>query len=106
MKDKSKEIDLGQPYGELTQASPSAPKKVNYPTVYIRGVKSLDLPAGNFSFSATGKVVSKTERTTSNVKTCDYEIEIQTIKPEGKSTSGLKEKLDSIENSKSEEYDD
>jgi hypothetical protein len=100
-----KMIDLGRKCDtcEMT-ISPSSKKtsKIYYPTLYISGVKGLDL--------SVGKVVSVSERETmkNGQPSEDYsvEIEVQEMVPMGMSemedsASGLEDAIDSIAAKKS-----
>jgi hypothetical protein len=83
MKNTTEMIDLGQKY-DIKALGPagSTDKKVSYPTLFIRGVPELDLPMGDFTFTAKGKVVVCTEREEEGKpETCDYEIEVHSINP-------------------------
>jgi hypothetical protein len=92
--------------------SPSSKKtsKIYYPTLYISGVKGLDLSVGPIEFHAKGKVVSVSERESmkNGQPSEDYsvEIEIQEMVPMGMSemedsASGLEDAIDSIAAKKS-----
>lgn len=106
-------IDLGRKCDtcEMT-ISPSSKKtsKIYYPTLYISGVKGLDLSVGPIEFHAKGKVVSVSERETmkNGQPSEDYsvEIEVQEMVPMGMSemkdsASGLEDAIDSIAAKKS-----
>ena len=106
-------IDLGRKCDtcEMT-ISPSSKKtsKIYYPTLYISGVKGLDLSVGPIEFHAKGKVVSVSERESmkNGQPSEDYsvEIEIQEMVPMGMSemedsASGLEDAIDSIAAKKS-----
>jgi hypothetical protein len=108
-----KMINLGRKCDtcEMT-ISPSSKKasKVYYPTLYISGVKGLDLGVGPIEFHAKGKVVSVSERETmkDGKPSEDYsvEIEVQEMVPMGMSemedsASGLEDAMDSIAAKKS-----
>jgi len=108
-----KMINLGRKCDtcEMT-ISPSSKKasKVYYPTLYISGVKGLDLGVGPIEFHAKGKVVSVSERETmkNGQASEDYsvEIEVQEMVPMGMSemedsASGLEDAIDSIAAKKS-----
>lgn len=78
-----------------------------YPSLYINNVKGMDkLPDGEFSFTGKGRVVSMTNN--KKAGTCSCEIEIMDLTPEGKSksTKGLEDSLNEIEESKAVEVED
>lgn len=108
-----KMIDLGRKCDtcEMTIA-PSSKKgnKIYYPTLYISGVKGLDLEVGDIEFHAKGRVVSVSERETmkNGQPSEEYavEIEVQEMVPMGMSemedsASGLEDAMDSIAAKKS-----
>lgn len=91
---------------EMT-AEPAKSDKVVYPTLYMSDVKGMEkLPDGGFSFTGKGRVVSMTHN--KKAGTCSCEIEIMDLTPEGKSksTKGLEDSLDEIEESKAVEVED
>lgn len=106
-------IDLGRKCDDcVVPISPPSKKnsKVYYPTLYISGVKGLDLSVGPIEFHAKGKVVSVSERESmkDGQPSEDYsvEIEVQEMVPMGMSemkdsASGLEDAIDSIAAKKS-----
>lgn len=84
-------IDLGKTPGDMKDSPPTKDsKKPYYPSVYITDIQGADdLPTGEFSFSAKGKVVSKSIRENSNgKKTTSIEIEVHEITPDKSEDSG------------------
>jgi len=102
-------MNLGSKISASIEApSPAKSDKVIYPTLYVSDVKGFKgLPDGEFAFTGKGKVsMVKHDK---KRDTCSFEIEVMDITPEGKakSTKGLEEELDKIEEEKmSEESDD
>lgn len=108
-----KMIDLGRKCDTCEMTISSSSKKNNkvyYPTLYISGVKGLDLGVGPIEFHAKGKVISVSERETmkDGQPSEDYsvEIEVQEMVPMGMeemedSASGLEAAIDSIAAKKS-----
>lgn len=90
-------IDLGvkPSKGQMPIEAPSP--TTHYPTLWIRGVDGLDLSVGPITFTASGKVLSYTERETEKGETCDYEIEIHSMSPKSGPAKDLKEELDGIQ---------
>ncbi len=77
-----KAINLGKKIDYPSDVKPAEPTNPVYPTLYIRDVDGLeDLPDGEFTFVATGKVVMSKEEMRNDVKECSYEIEVHSIKP-------------------------
>lgn len=90
-------IDLGvKPSGLQAQTAIKEPGP-SYPSLWIRGVKGLDLSVGPIAFTASGNVLSCTERETEKGETCDYEIEIHSMSPKSGPAKDLKEELDGIQ---------
>lgn len=107
-----KMIDLGKKCETCDMPAPmkSEKNKVYYPTLYISGVKGLDLSVGDIEFHAKGKVVSVSERESmkNGQPSEDYsvEIEVREMVPMGMSemedsSSGLDKAMDSIAAKKS-----
>lgn len=106
-------INLGRKCDDcIAPISPPSKKnnKVYYPTLYISGVKGLDLEVGEIEFHAKGRVVSVSERETMKdgqpSEDCSVEIEVQEMVPMGMkemedSASGLEDAMDSIAAKKS-----
>lgn len=86
-------------------------EKIYYPTLYISGVKDLDLSVGDIEFHAKGRVVSVSERETmkDGQPSEDYsvEIEVREMVPMGmsemESGDGLDSALKSIASKKSKD---
>lgn len=89
-------IDLGnKPGKEMSKEAAMAPREVYYPTLHLSNVDGLDeLPEGEFTFTAKGKVTSYTERVTDGKKSCSCELEVHNIKP---STKKMKKEKDADE---------
>lgn len=106
-------INLGRKADTMDMAITTSRKKSEktyYPTLYISGVKGLDLGVGEIEFHAKGRVVSVSERETmkDGQPSEDYsvEIEVQEMVPMGMkemedSASGLEDAIDSIAAKKS-----
>jgi hypothetical protein len=101
-------VNLGREYSlnEPCCASPrdaksakKAEKRISYPTIYISGVTGLDLPTGEITFTAKGRVVSITDRKADG-KGSDFscEIEVHSIKAESGegAEGGLEEAIEKI----------
>lgn len=84
-------VDLAKKSDTLATASPAKP---SYPTLFLSDVPQLDdLPDGEFTFEAVGKVVRHTEtEDESGDRHCDCTIEIHSIEP--KSVKGKQSKAD------------
>lgn len=106
-------IDLGREYDSGPCCEPSlkqkGKKKISYPSLYISGIKGLDLDTGEITFTAKGKVVSVSKRdkdmdpsTPGEEYSC--EIEVHSISAPGaskdKSEDGLDAAFTKIEKSK------
>ncbi len=103
----AKMIDLGREYDCCTPCcdakSDSSMKKKSYPTLYISGVKGLDLSTGEITFTAKGKVVSVSERETDrDGKTSEEyscEIEVHSMSTDAEK-GGLDSAMDKIASKK------
>jgi len=68
MASKDGMIDLGREYNPCGPCDSSSDgpskgkKKISYPSLYITGVKGLDIDTGEITFTARGKVVSISKR--------------------------------------------
>lgn len=87
-------------------------EKIYYPTLYISGVKGLDLSVGDIEFHAKGRVISVSERETmkDGQPREDYsvEIEVREMVPMGMEEmegEGLDSALDSIASKKSKKME-
>jgi hypothetical protein len=87
-------------------------EKVYYPTLYISGVKGLDMSVGDIEFHAKGRVISVSERETmkDGQPSEDYsvEIEVREMVPMGMEEmegEGLDSALDSIASKKSKKME-
>lgn len=73
-----KAIDLGKPYDSTVPKPAETPKKAkHYPTVYLSDVEGLDMDIGDVTFTVKGRVVSCTERKTSDGResySCELEL--------------------------------
>lgn len=76
-------IDLGkspEPKNEVAKAT----KAPYYPTLYVSEVQGLDdLPTGEFTFTGKGKVLTKTEKQSTDGTSYSCEIEVHSISPQG-----------------------
>jgi len=108
-----KMINLGRKAETMDMAITTSRKKsekMYYPTLYISGIKGLDLEVGDIEFHAKGRVVSVSERETmkNGEPSEEYavEIEVQEMVPMGMeemedSASGLEDAINSIAAKKS-----
>lgn len=108
----AKMIDLGResdcsPCCDVKESSSG--KKIYYPTLYISGVKGLDLSTGEITFTAKGKVVSVSERESNRdgkvSEEYSCEIEVHAISTDG-AKGGLDSAMDKIASKKYVEDDD
>jgi hypothetical protein len=82
-------IDLGREYDSSPCCCSEKPKgkgkkSVSYPTLYISGVKGLNLTTGEIEFTAKGKVVSVSNRTSEKEgDQWSAEIEVHSISAPG-----------------------
>lgn len=76
-------IDLGKkpeaPCKVSESAKPCKEPKVYYPSLYINGTESLNLPDGEFTFTARGRKVSETERIDKVSDKEEYSCEIEVM---------------------------
>jgi hypothetical protein len=110
-----KMINLGRKADTMDMAITTSRKKsakMYYPTLYISGIKGLDLSVGDIEFHAKGKVVSVSERETmkDGQSREDYsvEIEVREMVPMGMEEmegEGLDSALDSIASKKSKKME-
>lgn len=109
----AKMIDLGRkdscciPACCDSSGKDSKKERVYYPTLYISGIKGLDLDLGKIKFTATGKVVSTTERKSEKGNQEEYscEIEVQAIQIDDFGAS-LDDAMDKISAKKSKKYEE
>lgn len=106
-------IDLGKEPQKLDKVVTESESKTYYPTLRINDVPGLDdLPEGEFTFTAKGKLASYSE----NLKdgTCSCEIEIHSITPVAQKSAKkskpaderLDESLDKIAQDKADAYEE
>ena len=80
-------IDLGQKASETGPCQAPAKEsknKVYYPTFYIRSKDKIDLPDGEFYFSAKARKISSEERQRDGEEpSYSCELEVKAIRPEG-----------------------
>lgn len=106
--DKNGMIDLGHEYESMccepTSSSKKGEKKkrVDYPTLYIRGTEMPELGEGEFYFIAKGKKVGYRAPVNGDKKDCSCEIAVLAMKPyeDSDSEDGLEGALEKIEKSK------
>ncbi len=104
-------IDLGSKPSEMKSEMP-AKDSTYYPTLRINNAEGLDnLPDGEFTFTAKGKLVSYSEDIKNG--TCSCEIEIHSISPSTKKAKKVKdggerldESLDKIAKHKMDDTED
>lgn len=104
-------VDLGREYDSgpccVSEKQPKkGEKKKSYPTLYISGVKGLDLSTGEISGCFKGKVVSVSERssTRDGKTTEDYSCEIEfhglSVDDSEAKEGGLEEAIEKISKKK------
>lgn len=95
---------------EVPTQMKSEKNKVYYPTLYISGIKGLDLSVGDIEFHAKGKVISVSERESmrNGEPSEDYSVEIEiremvpmSMDEMNDSASGLEDAMNSIAAKKS-----
>jgi hypothetical protein len=83
-------IDTGYKMPSSPCCEPAKPEaseeKTFYPSLYLRSEDKIALPEGKFRFVCEGKVISRTESTSSKgdegpKESCSYDIEIYSIEP-------------------------
>lgn len=106
-KQSSKAINLGVTPPKPSKADVAQPAKKTgpyYPSVYINDIPDLHkLPDGEFTFTGTGKLISRKVEDRNGKKTCSCELEIHSIEPDESTEAGdtLDDALDKIEAKKS-----
>lgn len=93
-------INLGKKWNDSpVKPAGSSDSKMSYPSLYLDGVKGLDLETGDIEFTAKGKVTSCTER---DDGTCSCTIEVHEMDCQGCEEEGLDEALKKIASKKME----